>query len=159
MAPIVFTIEIALPPTGVFAYVTDVLRFPEWQKDVVGVRMVDGQPPRVGARFTTTRRIGRAERTMTQQITEIDPSRRWAARGVDGPVRPHAAVTVEPCGDGTRSRITLALDYEGHGIGVPLLPLVRRQTRAGAPISLGNLKKRLEGAGSDGEPGAPSDRS
>jgi Polyketide cyclase / dehydrase and lipid transport len=88
----------------------------------------------------TTRRIGRAERTLTQEIVDNHPPRTWSARGVDGPIRPTATLTIEPLGSG--ARIRLALDYEGYGLGRALLPLVRRQTRAGAPVSLANLKKR-----------------
>jgi uncharacterized protein YndB with AHSA1/START domain len=73
MPPIVHTIEIDRPPEEVFSYVTDPARFAEWQYDVVSVRLEDGRPPNVGSRFTTTRRLGRAERTMTQEITEINP--------------------------------------------------------------------------------------
>jgi uncharacterized protein YndB with AHSA1/START domain len=138
MAPLVSTIEIARPPEEVFAYVTDPSRFAEWQHDVVTVRILGD------SRFTTTRRIRGAERTMTQQITRNDPPRSWAAQGIDGPVRPHATVTVEPIEDGTRSRVTFALDFEGRGLGVPLVPLVRRQAQNGAPASYRNLKKLLE---------------
>jgi uncharacterized protein YndB with AHSA1/START domain len=144
MPSIVSIIEIARPPDEVFSYVTDPSRFAEWQHDVVSVRVAEGRPPSVGSRFTTTRRIGRSERTMTQEITENMPPKSWAVHGVDGPIRPHANVTVEPLDDGTRSRVTIALDFEGHGIGVPLLPLVRRQAHKGAPTSYQNLKKRLE---------------
>jgi uncharacterized protein YndB with AHSA1/START domain len=135
MAPIVSTVEVAVPPDEAFAYITDVERFPEWQRDVVRVRAE-------GDRFTTTRRIGRTERSMTQEIVASHPPRTWSARGVDGPIRPNAVLSIEPAGSG--SRITLALDYEGVGLGRALLPLVRRQTQAGAPVSLANLKKVLE---------------
>jgi uncharacterized protein YndB with AHSA1/START domain len=144
MPPIVSNIEIARTPEGVFAYVTDPSRFAEWQDDVVSVRMAEGSPPSLGSRFTTTRRIGRVERTMTQQITEISPPRSWAVHGVDGPIRPNVNITVEPLDDGARSRVTIALDFEGHGIGKTLLPLVRRQAQKGAPISYRKLKERLE---------------
>jgi len=144
MPPIVSTIEIARPPDEVFSYVTDPSRFAEWQDDVVSVRLPGCRPPTVGSRFTTTRRIGRSERTMTQETTEISPPRSWAVHGVDGPIRPNMNLTVEPLDDGTRSRVTFALDFEGHGIGVPLLPLVRRQAQKGAPMSYRNLKNRLE---------------
>ncbi len=138
MEPLVSTIEVARPPAEVFAFATDPTRFPEWQHDVVSVRML-GE-----SRFTTTRRITGAERTMTQEITRNEPPRDWAARAIDGPVRAHATITVDPVDDGTRSRVTFTLDFEGHGLGVPLLPLVRRQAQKGAPNSYQNLKKLLE---------------
>ena len=73
MPPIVLTIEIARPPDEVFSYVTDPSRFSEWQEDAARGRLEGGGPPGVGSRFTTTRRIGRAERTTTSEITEINP--------------------------------------------------------------------------------------
>jgi uncharacterized protein YndB with AHSA1/START domain len=144
MSPIVSTIDIARPPDEVFSYATDPSRFPEWQHDIVRVRMVEDRPPSVGAGFTTTRRIGGVERTMTQEITEITPPRSWAAHGVDGPIRANANIAVEPLNDGARSRVTFALDFEGHGVGVALLPFIRQQTQKRAPTSYRNLKKLLE---------------
>lgn len=144
MAPIVSSIEIARPPEEVFSYATDPSRFADWQYDVLSVRIEAGSPLGVGSRFTTTRRIGRAERTMTQEITEIDPPRSWAARGVAGPIRPNASIAIEPINDGSCSRVTFALDFIGHGIGVPLLPIVRRMAARGAPISYQRLKDQLE---------------
>ena len=145
MPPIVSHIEIARPPDEVFAYVTDPSRFPEWQHDVVRVDIQGDGLPGVGSRFITTRRLGGAERTMTQEITELDPPRRWVVRGVDGPMRPNADLTVEPLDGGTRSRVTIALDFEGHGFG-KLLPLdvIRRMAAKGGARSYQNLKERLE---------------
>src|SRR5215216_6184217 len=144
MPPIVHRIEIDRPPEEVFSYITEPTRFAEWQYDVESVRIDDARPPSVGSRFTTIRRIGRAERTMTQEITEINPPTSWAAHGVAGPIRPNANITVEPLNNSTRSRVTFALDFEGHGIGVPLVPIVRRMAAKGAPTSYRNLKERLE---------------
>lgn len=145
MPPIVSSFEIARPPDAVWAYLTDPTRFPEWQRDVVRVEIEGGGPPAVGSRFITIRRIGGVEQRTTQQITDSTPPRSWAARGVDGPFRPNASVTVEPLGDGTRSSVTVALDFEGHGIG-KLLPLevIRRMTAKTAPKSYQNLKELLE---------------
>ena len=145
MAPIVSRIEIDRPPDEVFSYLSDPTRFAEWQHDVVDVRLEGDRPPGLGARFTTTRRVGGVERTMTQEVTELRPPTSWAVTGVDGPIRPSANVTVEPLDGGSRSRVTFALDFEGHGIGRPLLPAVRRQTTRAAPVSYRNLKRRLEG--------------
>jgi hypothetical protein len=124
--------------------------------------MEGGRPPGVGTRFTTIRRIGRIEQTTTQEITELSPPRSWACQGVEGPFRPSAAITVEPLSDGTRSRVTVALDFEGYGIG-KLLPLdvIRRMAAKGAPRSYRNLKERLERAPSAtppyGSAGRPPD--
>jgi uncharacterized protein YndB with AHSA1/START domain len=131
------TIEIARTPDDVYAFVTDPRHFPDWQRDVVGVETS-------GGRFTTTRRFARATRTLTQEIVRDEPPYRWAARGIDGPIRPHAGVAIDPIDGGTRSRVTFTLDFEAHGIGVPLLPVVRRQAERAAPTSYANLKRLLE---------------
>ena len=128
MSPMVSTIEIARSPDEVFSYVTDATRFADWQRDVVRVHADRPGTPEVGSRFRTTRRIGG---TMTEEVTELDAPRRWAVRGVDGRIRPSATITVEPIDAGAGSRVTFTLDFEGHGVGVPLAPLVRRQAEKG----------------------------
>ncbi len=143
MSALTGTIEIARPQEEVFAYVTDPTRFPEWQSDVVRVDVAEGYRPGVGARFTTTRRVGGSERTMTQEVTEFSHPRRWVVEGVEGTIRPNASVTVEPL-EGGRSRVTFTLDFAGHGVGVALAPMVRRLAAKGAPVSHASLKRLLE---------------
>jgi hypothetical protein len=44
-----------------------------------------------------------------------------------------------------RSRLTIAVDFEGHGIGKLLVPLVvRPEARKEMPANLATLKRRLE---------------
>jgi carbon monoxide dehydrogenase subunit G len=144
MPPIVSGIEIARPPDEVFTYVTDPARFAEWQDDVVsGSTEGDGSAD-VGTRISTTRRVGRVQWTQIQEITEISPPTRWSVRGVDGPIRAGADVTVEPLDGGTRSRVTFALDFEGPGVGRLLIPQIRRMAAKLAPRSYQHLKERLE---------------
>ena len=82
---------------------------------------------------------------MTSELTEYDPPRRFAFRGIDGPVRAIGRGTVEPLEDGARSRVTIELDFEGHGIGKLLVPLVvRRQARNELPRDQRKMKERLE---------------
>jgi len=56
----------------------------------------------------------------------------------------HGRRPVEPLAD-TRSRLTIAVDFDGHGVGKLLLPLVvRRQARKEMPANLATLRARLE---------------
>jgi uncharacterized protein YndB with AHSA1/START domain len=145
MAPLVESIEIARPPEDVFSYVTDPLHLPEWQESVVSARKLDDAPVGVGSRIVVTRRIGGREQPMTMELTELNAPSSWAGRGIDGPVRGKVRGTVEPVGEGERSRLTITLDFEGHGIGKLLVPLVvRRQARAELPKNEQRLKELLE---------------
>jgi uncharacterized protein YndB with AHSA1/START domain len=144
MAPITARAEVARPAEEVFAYVIDPSTFTEWQHGVVSGHM-DGPTTHVGSRCTTVRRIGGREREVTTEITEYDPPRRWADRGIEGPIRAIVAVTVEPLGDGSGSNVTIELDFTGHGIGKLLVPLVvRRQAASEMPGNMRRLKERLE---------------
>jgi uncharacterized protein YndB with AHSA1/START domain len=144
MEAIVTTLDISRPPEEVFAVATDPTRFSLWQSDVLRVDTDAAAPLPVGAQFTTVRRIGGIERAISQQVAEsISPSR-WAAHSSTGPIRPSAEIVIEPINGGAGSRVTFTLDFVGHGIGVALLPLVRRQTRRGAPVSYRRLKQLLE---------------
>jgi hypothetical protein len=77
-------------------------------------------------------------------VGRADPPRSWQVRGIDGPIRALVEVTVEPLTT-DRSRLTIALDFDGHGIGKLLVPLVvRREARSEMPTNVATLKKRLE---------------
>jgi uncharacterized protein YndB with AHSA1/START domain len=145
MAPIVSSIEIARPPDEVFAYLMDPSRQAEWQESLVSARAEGPGPPTVGSKLITTRKVGRGERTMTMELTDINEPRSWAARGIDGPIRAIVYGAVEPLDDGARSRVRIELDFEGHGIGKLLVPLVvRRQAQREMPRNMLSLKERLE---------------
>ena len=67
-------------------------------------------------------------------------------RGIDGPVRAAVEVLVEPVTD-SRSRLTISVDFTGHGIGKVLVPLmVRREARKEMPANIAALKQRMEAA-------------
>jgi uncharacterized protein YndB with AHSA1/START domain len=143
MAPIVTSAEIERPAAEVFAYATDPARFSEWQKGVVDGHM-DGRGDAVGTRCMTTRRIGGANRSSSSELVHIDPPRTWRVQGLDGPVRAAVDVLVEPVTD-ARSRLTISVDFTGHGIGKILVPLmVRPEARKEMPDNMAALKQRLE---------------
>jgi uncharacterized protein YndB with AHSA1/START domain len=138
--------EIDRRPEEVFAYLDELDRHGEWQGAIITTRVETEGPTRVGSRAVDTRKIPGGKRDITYEVTEHDPPHRVAFRGVDGPVRPVGTVTVEPLGDGSRSRVTLELDLQGHGIGKLFAPLARRQAAKEVPHDQAKLKERLEGA-------------
>jgi uncharacterized protein YndB with AHSA1/START domain len=144
MAPIIASVEVARPAEDAFAYVTDPSTMREWQQGVVSGHM-DGATTRVGSRCTTVRRIGGRERTVITEITEWEPPHRWADRGIDSPIRAMVGVTVEQLADRSRSRVTIDVDFTGHGIGKVLVPLfVRRQAASEMPENMKRLKEQLQ---------------
>ena len=148
MAPVVTSAEIGRPAAEVFAYATDPARFSQWQKGVVDGHM-DGPgagtgTPAAGAKCVTTRRIGGVSRPSTSELTHIDPPKTWGVRGIDGPIRAAVDVLVEPV-TGSRSRLTISVDFAGHGIGKILVPLmVRREARKEMPANMAALKQNME---------------
>ncbi|MBT2408883.1 MULTISPECIES: SRPBCC family protein [unclassified Streptomyces] len=145
MSAIRESIEISRSPAEVYSYVTDPTHLPEWQDSAVSARPLDDAPLHVGSRVSVTRRMGKREFPMTMEVMELDPPRSWHIHGVDGPVRGDVRGTIEPLDDGTRSRVTLALDFEGHGIGRALVPLmVKPYVRKEMPKSEEKLKHLLE---------------
>ena len=148
MPPIVTTAEIERPAAQVFACATDPALFSQWQKGVEDGHMdgpADGtQIPPVGTKCVTTRRIGGASRPVTSELAHIDPPRTWGVRGTDGPIRAAVDVLVEPVTD-SRSRLTISVDFTGHGIGKILVPLmVRREARKEMPENMAALKRLIE---------------
>ncbi|HEY3753608.1 MAG TPA: SRPBCC family protein [Pseudonocardiaceae bacterium] len=144
MSPITATVDVDRPATEVYAYATDPTHFREWQAGVIDGHLDQDGPPRVGSRCVTTRRIGGAARPAISELTQVDPPTAWSVRGVDGPIRASVDLTVAPLAE-TRSRLTIVVDFEGHGIGKVLVPLlVRRQAQKEMPDNVANLKRHLE---------------
>lgn len=148
MSRINASVDISRPPEDVFAYVTDPSHLPEWQESAVAVRRTAGTLGAVGQQVAVTRRMGRRDFDMTMEMTQLDPPRSWHVHGVDGPVRGDVQGTIEPLDGGARSRLTLSLDFEGHGIGKALVPLVvKPRARKEMARDEQTLKGILEGAG------------
>ena len=106
--------------------------------------MDNAGPPRPGDRCLTTRRIGGTGRPATSELAYIDPPRTWGVRGIDGPIRAIVDLTVDALTE-TSSRLTISVDFEGHGIGKALVPLVvRREARKEIPGNLATLRQQLE---------------
>ena len=144
MAPAIASTVVDRPAAEVFAYATDPARFHEWQQGVIDGHLDPPGPAHVGTKCVTTRRIGGADRAVTSVLTHIDTPRAWGVRGIDGPIRATVDLTVEPLTE-TSSRLTIAVDFDGHGIGKLLVPLiVRRQAQKEMPANVKALKRHVE---------------
>ena len=139
------SIEINRRPEEVFAYLDEVERHGEWQEDVVGVERQTEGPTRLGTRVRETRKVPGGDRSMTYEVTEYEPPRRSSFRVLDGPIRAVGTISVEPLDNGSRSRVTIDMDFEGRGIsGKLLLPVARGQARKQVPKSQQKMKEILE---------------
>jgi Polyketide cyclase / dehydrase and lipid transport len=144
MAPIIASAAVDRPAAEVFAYATDPAYFREWQQGLIDGHLDPPGPAQVGVKCVTTRRIGGANRTVTSELTHIDAPRTWGVQGIDGPIRATVEVTVEPLTE-TSSQLSIAVDFDGHGIGKLLVPLiVRRQAQKEMPANVEALKRRIE---------------
>lgn len=144
MAPTIASTVVDRPAAEVFDYATDPAHFHEWQQGLLEGHLDPPGPAQVGTKCVTTRRIGGASRTVTSELTHIDAPRRWGVQGIDGPIRATVDLTVEPLTE-TSSRLTIAVDFDGHGIGKLLVPLiVSRQAHKEMPANVEALKRRVE---------------
>jgi uncharacterized protein YndB with AHSA1/START domain len=145
MSAIREAIDVDCTADEVYAYVTDPSHLPEWQLGAVSAERLDEGPLHPGSRYRVTRRIGTREMPMTMELTETGTPYTWGMRGVDGPVRPQVHGEIEPLDEGRRSRVKLEVDFEGHGLGKVLVPLVARpQARKELPRNEQKLKDLLE---------------
>jgi uncharacterized protein YndB with AHSA1/START domain len=117
MAALAKSIDISRRPEEVFSYATDFSHYPDWQGSVVSAHLEGDLPLAVGSRAVVTRRVGPRQVRGTEELTELDPPRSWAVRGTGGPLTASAKGRIEPLDDGKSSRLTIVLDFEGHGIG------------------------------------------
>lgn len=93
-------IEIAAPPSRVWALVSDVCRIPEWSPQVTSTRLRSGfERCELGAEFTNRNREGDLEWTTHGEITQYDEGRAIAFRIAENWVI--WSFLLEPVGGGT----------------------------------------------------------
>ncbi len=144
---ITHSVDINRRPEDVFAYLDDLDRYVEWQENLISTRIETEGPTRVGSRGVDRRRVPGGPRDIPFEVTAHDPPRKLSFRGTAGPVRPVAVLTVEPVGDGSRSRMSLELDLHGHGFGKLVAPFARRGAAKEVQQDHARLKERLEAGG------------
>ena len=137
-------VDIARNPSQVFDYIADATHLPEWQPDVRQAAFDQPAAVGVGARGKEIRHVMGADRAIAWEVTDYDPQRRYAVRGIDGPVRARVTMDLTPDTDGTGTHLAYRIDFEGHGIGKLIAPLARKGAEKVLTTTLERLRRRLE---------------
>ena len=140
------TVEIARSPHEVFEYIADPGRIPEWQPDVRTAGFDTPAAVGVGTRGREVRHVMGSDRSIRWEVTEYSPDRRYAVRGLGGPVRAHVTMDVGPNTDGSGTQLSYGIAFEGHGVGRLIAPLARKGARKDLSVTLDSLKRQLEEA-------------
>ena len=136
--------DIDCSPEDAFAYLEQLERHAEWQSEIVRTTVETGGPVRVGTRVREIRRSGGRDRDSSYEITEHAPPHRHSFRGITGLVRPLGAVTIQPLGDGSPTRVSIEFNLIGRGIGKIIAPLARNGARKSVVDSQHRFKAKLE---------------
>lgn len=147
MAAAAESIEISRRPEDVFAYVLEPLHYSEWDDSVVSAHRDDPSPLTIGSKTTVVRRMGPFKVPAIEEVVEFTPPRQFTNRGASGPVVGISRCTVEPLDGGRRSRLTIALEIEGRGLGKLILSVARRRARMSLQKQVKKLKEILDGDG------------
>jgi uncharacterized membrane protein len=99
---------IAAPPERVWTVMSDVVRWPEWTRSVSSVWRLEPGPLQVGSRVVIKQPRFPAARWL---VTDVEPGHAFTWVSLGPAMRVTATHVVEP--DGSGSRVTLALTYEG----------------------------------------------
>jgi uncharacterized protein YndB with AHSA1/START domain len=100
---------IPAPPEAVFAFITDEEHASSWRPAVLDIKLASGSGK--GARWSQGIRGPGGRRLPADfEVTAYEPPRRYAFRGVAGPVRPDGEFVIEPSADG--SRVTFSISAE-----------------------------------------------
>ena len=145
MARIEFTTEVKRPVEEVFAYLTDPANLPEWQSGAIEGRMETLAPLAVGSRLVEVRKFLGRKLESTLEVTEYEPSRRFAFKVVSGPVPFHVEHTLEPSNGGTR--LSVVGEGESGGFFKLAEPLVIKAVERQTKSDFETLKDLLEARG------------
>lgn len=124
----VHEIDVARPPTWVFACVSDAHTWPAWHPTTVSVVVPDDGPARAGHVIRETVRVGPVRGLIVWTVLEADPGRRYRIQGeVDFPLM-------------RRTRADIVYDLAPTVMGHTHL---RRDLRYASPLRTSQLADRL----------------
>jgi carbon monoxide dehydrogenase subunit G len=105
-------IVISRPPEAVFAFLTDVSRYPQWQTDLAEYRQTSNGPLAVGSTGIAVRNIMGQRDESSWQVTELAPNSAYTVK-TSGTMSGELANTLQPAADGTQVYVRVHLESKG----------------------------------------------
>jgi uncharacterized protein YndB with AHSA1/START domain len=135
------TVQIARPPSEVFAFLADATNDRRWRSGVLDISRKSGEG--VGTIYEQGVKGPFGRRVPADvEITVLEPDRRIGFRAIAGPVRPEGSYELEPSGTGTR--VTFTLRAAPTGMKKLMTPMVTK-TMQSEVAQLDRLREVLEG--------------
>jgi uncharacterized membrane protein len=135
------SIHLNRPVDQVFAFLADASNQPRWQSNLIESEQLTDGPTRVGTRIREVRRLGRRPTAYLAEITEFEPSRRFAVRVITGP-QVTLSYTFAAEDGGTRLRYQFTIRTSG--LMRLLDPLIAHSLRKQSALDFARLKDILE---------------
>ena len=142
MTKIERSVVIGRPVDEVWEFVHDIANDRLWQTTLVESEQLTDGPMGVGTRVREVRHFLGLKVELAWEVTEFEPNRRSAIKGVSGPVPLSGGYLLEPLEDGTR--FTVRGELDAHGLFKLAEPVFARITSRELEANLGHLKDLLE---------------
>ncbi len=126
----------------VFAFVTDVEKWPQWRAEVVEVKKSSEDPVGVGTTFSGVGRFLGRRLENINEVTQYEPNRKFGFKTTSGPVSMQFTDTFESVEGGTK--VSLAMEGETGGFFKLAEPIMSRMVRRQFKNNYANLKDLLE---------------
>jgi len=130
------------PVEVVFAFLSDPLNLPKWQKMVAKIEPVSSVPAGVGSRFNVHSKFLGRKIDGVMEITDYEAPAKFGFKNVAGPMQVRATATLKTAGTGTK----LTLNGQGEPAGMFKLAegALAAQVKSQMEENLKRLKSVLE---------------
>ena len=139
-------IDVARPPSDVFAFVDDVSRAPHWLSRCASLEQTSPGPKGVGATLRYVYREGGGSGTMEGTVTECEKDRTLMMHYSDRMFDVEVGFRFAPQGSGTRLEHAVSISPRAFMMKL-MAPMIRGATKKQLDQDMATLKRLLEAAG------------
>jgi len=150
MTKIERSIVIDRPAEEVWNFVHDTANDVRWQPMLAESESLSDGPMSVGTQVRQVRHFLGLRIETILEVTEYEPNRRSAVRGISGPIPLSGSYEIEPVDAGTR--FTVSGELDAHGFFKLTEPVFARIAGRELESNLGHLKDLLEASSAGAEP-------